>query len=108
MFIFHRTRMGTTEVFDIIISENSLPNSISRFGEPIRFNFRDSRHHTVGILVLIHDNTETEYILSIKEGLTEEESIQLDIELELLVGREVHCNGSDRIKGWFEHDALKS
>lgn len=108
MYIFHRTRAGTTEVFDIIIPEEALPQSTSRFGDPLRFSRREDRYHEIGTLVLIHDSDETEYLLAAKAGLSEDECFQLDRELELLVGKEIHCNGSDRIHGWFEHDALKN
>jgi len=108
MYIFSRTRTGTTEVFEVIIPEETLPDGTSRFGNPVGFNHRDKRYFEIGTLILIHDDDETEYLLATKAGLTENEYLQLDRELELLVGREVRCTGSDRIQGWFEHDSLRS
>jgi len=108
MFIFHRLRRGTTEVFDILLSENGLSEAEDRFGRAVRYGLREERYHSVGMVILIHDEKETEFFLACKSELEETEYAQLHQELEHLTGQELHALGSEPTIGWYEHDYLRS
>ena len=107
MFHFHRSRTGSTEIFDVIIPQDSLPDAESRFGKPLRFDHREQLFHEVGIVVFIHDAAQTEYVVACKSQFREDELSTFYQQLEMLAGHLVHAWGAEPINGWFEHDALK-
>ena len=108
MFLFHRERAGTTEVFSIYVASGVLPEASQRFQPALRINARSERYFPIGTLVLIHDADKVDYFLATKAALTESEHGLLLQELELLAGQEVHTFGAEREQGWFHRDTLKS
>ena len=108
MFHFQRLRAGRTEVFEVLVAEDSLPNAEARFGKALAYDHRETRFHEVGILVLIHDEGRTEYIVGQKNYLEEDELRVFHQQLEMLAGHSVHEGGSEPAKGWYEHDVLKA
>jgi hypothetical protein len=107
MFIFQRSRSGATEVFSILLPEGAAARAKERFGQSLRCGAREDRYHEVGKLVLIHDKDEVECFMAAKEAISEEEHQQLDREVELLTGREVHDGDGEPVRALFVHDSLK-
>jgi hypothetical protein len=107
MFFFNRLRAGKTEVFDILVPQDSLPNAETRFGKALRCGQRETRFHQVGIAVLIHDDDRTEYIVAGKDQFNQDELSVFHQQLEMLAGHSIHSGGSEPATGWFEHDELK-
>jgi|ERR1035438_1498241 hypothetical protein len=106
MFHFHRSRTGSTEIFDVIIPQDSLPDANARFGKPLRFDHREQLFHEVGIVILIHDASRTEYVVACKSQFRETEHSTFYQQLEMLAGHHVHAGGEEVTKGWFEHGTL--
>src|SRR5262245_26561942 len=106
MFHFYRTRTGSTEVFEILILKDSLPDAESRFGKPLGYGHRGQPFHHVGGLVLVHDGPQVEYFVGCRSQFRENELSVFYQELEMLAGHDVHVGGSEAQQGWFEHDHL--
>ena len=107
MFVFHRHRAGPTEVYSILLPQGRSQDS-ERFGEPLRYSlYGQDRYHEVGMLVLIHGESDVEYLLVCKNGLTDEEQAILGRGIEHLVGKEVHTGGSEPTAGWYVYDSLR-
>jgi hypothetical protein len=107
MFHFHRSRTGSTEIFDIIIPQDSLPDAEARFGKPLQFDHRKQLFHEVGIVVFIHDTAQTEYVVACKSRFSEDECSTFYQQLEMLAGHRVHARGAEPDSGWFERDVLQ-
>ena len=113
MFTFYRTRTGSAEAFDILVAQNSLPDSNKRFGTALTYTRQDAPFHAIGTLVLIHPGNETtstaknnvEVFLAAKQ-LSEDERTRLIIEIELLTGKSVWKIGREDANGWYLHDEL--
>ena len=108
MFVFSRSRSGSTEVFDILVPPSALPDAESRFGEPIMYclGWPEVRHCVLGVLVMIHDDDEVEFFLGCKGQLSESELKTLYREIELMAGHGIREGGAEPEIGWFEHDTL--
>lgn len=106
VFIFYRTRSGSTEVFDILLPEGAAEKSAERFPEGVRYNARSDRYQKVGLLVLMRDGKSDEYVLCVESALFTNEYETLVREIELLVGRDVHKMGADPVTGRYVHDIL--
>ena len=107
MFYFQRERAGDTEVFSVLAPEGSLPNAEERFGPSLKFDHRVQRFHDVGVVVLIHSDKNTEFIVACKGSLDDSERAVFDQQLEMLAGHSVYEMGGEPENGWFWHDSLK-
>ena len=110
MFIFSRTRTLPSEVWEILVALDSVPDAEKRFGPALRFrpgnDASDIRYHDVGRLVLIgSENDKSEILLAYKELIPAEQRV-LDQEIERLVGHSVWDGGEEPVAGHFVHATL--
>ncbi len=110
MFHFNRLRAGTTEVFEVVIPQDSLPDAESRFGKPIAYGIgqRDPLFHLLGVVVLIHSDQEVECVVACKSEFRENELSMFYRQLEMLAGHHVYTIGGEPTIGWFDHVELKT
>ena len=106
MFHFYRTRSGSTEIFDILISQDSLPDAETRFGQPISYSHRKPRFHQVGTVVLIHEGDGVEFIVACKGQFSDFEMVTFYEELEMLTGAGVYSGKGAEENGWFIQDKI--
>lgn len=107
MFHFYRLRSGAAELFEIVVPRG-FPDADTRFGPLLRYGHRDEQFHGVGVVVLIHGDEETQYVISCRGQLTSDELRKLYQQLEMLAGRDVHTVGGEPIAGWFDHGGLRA
>ena len=108
MFAFERTRHGQVERWSILLDAGETkPPAHPRFGDAVRTSLRPSYAYEVGIVVLIHDEATTEFILSVHDGASEDERNQIVAGVERLAGREVHQYGDEWARRFVLHDSLR-
>lgn len=109
MFYFYRERTGSTEIYRVLIPQDALPDVEARFGAPLRFDHRDGKlFHDIGIVVLIHDDAETEYVVACKNQFNDSELEVFYQQLEMLAGHHVHTGDGEPERGWFVQGALRN
>jgi hypothetical protein len=115
MFDFKRIRKNDQfEEFLILLPEKALAKGDDRFGESVwclGYGEPFPRHFQIGTLLVMPDGLKfgqpaTRIIIMAKDGLTDDEKLQLETEIQLLIGGLVDCEGglSSPTKGWFAED----
>lgn len=107
MFTFERHCHGSAERWSIYVLEAAPAELRERLGASIGTGDRPTEVWEVGRLVLIHGPVETDFVLTVREELTDDERTLLVNEVELLVGRGVHSVGAEWQHEFVLTDALR-